>query len=123
MHRAFGVIANVFALSMFASVVAADEAAEKYIKDAAPLMHHSCASLGGKFKDDKERIIEVVKLMVAVTLYNREIVITDYASTDEEKQVLREKFAARLKRGCDEDPNALLAGVVDRAVVHALKTD
>ena len=101
----------------------ADEAAQKLIDGALPLMHHSCESVVEETGGNHERIDEVVRALTAVSVYNRGIVITDYAKTDAEKDVLREKFIVAVKKGCKSDPQALLAGVIDDAVVFALSSN
>ena len=86
-------------------------------------MHHSCESVVEETAGNHERIDEVVRALTAVSVYNRGIVITDYAKTDAEKDVLREKFIVAVKKGCKADPKALLAGVIDDAVVFALSSN
>lgn len=129
-HRVFSMrymqilSAGALAFSLFgAGISLADDAAEKYVKQAASVLHHSCASLGEESREGEARILKVIEMMAAISFYNREVDIADFARTDEEKADLKKKFFTDLKRGCDQDPDALLAGVVDRAVVYALTTE
>ncbi len=98
----------------------ADASAEKYVDDALPLMHHSCASVVDEANGDEEYIEMAVRAMVAVSLYNRDIAISRFTISEEKKTALRDKFVEALNKGCEEDNDALLAGVIDDAVVHAL---
>ena len=101
----------------------ADPGAEMYIDRAQEILHHSCASLAEETSGDELQMNMVVGLMVAVSLYNREIDITDFSRTDEENAALSSKFVAAVKKDCEEDADSLLAGVVDRAIVHILTTE
>ena len=98
----------------------ADASAEKYVDDALPLMYHSCTSVVDEANGDEEYIEMAVRAMVAVSLYNRDVEISRFTISEEKKTALRDKFVAALKKGCEKDHDALLAGVVDDAVVHAL---
>jgi hypothetical protein len=98
----------------------ADAEAEKYVDDALPLMYHTCQSVVDESNGDNAYVDKVVRALVAVSLYNREIDIAKFAKTDADKAKLRDKFIAELADGCKHDNNALLAGVIDEAVADTL---
>ena len=98
----------------------ADEAAAKLVEDALPFMYHSCKSVVDEADGDNAYIEKVVRALTAVTLYNHEIVISEYVKTEDEKTALRDRFVEALGKQCEADPEALLAGVIDDAVVSAL---
>ena len=102
---------------------AADSGAEMYIDRAQDILHHSCASLVSEANGDTQQIESVVRLMVAVSLYNRDVDISEFAKTEDEKEALKGKFIDAVKKGCEADGDSLLAGIVDQAVVHALTTE
>jgi hypothetical protein len=102
------------------TAVQADEEAEKYVDDALPLMYHSCASVVEEAAGDNAYIDKVVRALTAVSLYNRDVQISEFEISDEAKNALHDKFVAVLKKGCEADKDALLAGVVDDAVADAL---
>jgi hypothetical protein len=104
----------------FSASARADAEAEKYIDDALPLMYHTCQSVVDESNGDNAYVDKVVRALVAVSLYNREIDITKFASSDADKAKLRDKFIAELADGCEDDKNALLAGVIDEAVADTL---
>ena len=104
----------------FSASARADAEAEKYIDDALPLMYHTCQSVVDESNGDNAYVDKVVRAMVAVSLYNREIDIAKFASSDADKAKLRDKFIAELADGCEDDKNALLAGVIDEAVADTL---
>ncbi|MGI9483394.1 MAG: hypothetical protein ACR2OR_13665 [Hyphomicrobiales bacterium] len=86
-------------------------------------MHYSCASLVDEAGKDEERILNVVRLMVGVSLHNRQIDITSYKLDDAEKKEIKARFIEMLKEGCAEDKHALLAGIVDESVKKILVDD
>ena len=106
----------------FSASARADAEAEKYIDDALPLMYHTCQSVVDESNGDNAYVDKVVRALVAVSLYNREIDITKYAKSDADKRALRDKFVEDLAEGCKKDKNSLLAGVIDSAVADTLSS-
>lgn len=105
---------------LLSTAVRADAEAEKYVDDALPLMYHTCQSVVDESNGNNEYVDKVLRAMVAVSLYNREVDIEKFAKSDADKTKLRDKFIAELVEGCTEDKSALLAGVVDDAVADTL---
>jgi hypothetical protein len=108
-----------FLLALNAPVFA-DAEAEKYVDEALPLMYHSCKSVVEEAAGDNAYIENVIRALAAVSLYNRDVQISQFEISDEAKNVLHDKFVAGLKAGCEADNDALLAGVIDKAVSEAL---
>jgi hypothetical protein len=102
------------------SLVLADAEAEKYVEDALPLMYHSCKSVVEEAAGDNAYIDKVIRALVAVSLYNRDVEISRFEISADAKTALHDKFVALLKAGCEADHDALLAGVIDNAVSDAL---
>lgn len=102
------------------AVASADPAAEKYIDDALPLMYHSCKSVVEEASGDQAYIEKVVRSLVAVSLYNRDVDMARFEISEEKKDTLHDKFVEALKKGCEADKDSLLAGVIDHAVADAL---
>src|SRR5262245_1848099 len=98
----------------------ADPLAEIYVDDAMPLMYHSCKSVVEEAAGDEGYIDKVVRALVGMSLYNRKIDMAMFESNDEAVTAMHDKFVAALKKGCEEDTDALLAGVIDNAVAEAL---
>ncbi len=105
---------------LFSTAVLADAEAEKYVDDALPLTYHTCQSVVDESNGDEAYVDTVVRALVALSLYNREVDIEQYAKSDADKAGLRDKFIAKMAEGCKDDPNALLAGVIDEAVAETL---
>ncbi|WP_170325983.1 hypothetical protein [Ruegeria arenilitoris] len=118
----FNPVHIIASAALFAApgIALADEEAEQMMKEALPVMYHTCASVIEEANGNDEYVLEVVGKMTALSLYNRQVNIEDHASTDEDKAALRETFLAALTEGCAGDENALLGGVVDNAVKTTL---
>ncbi|SDE71682.1 hypothetical protein [Ruegeria marina] len=115
-------IAAVAAVALTASSASAQMDAEmSRILDAAmPYMHHSCESVLANYGEDENQVAEIVRLMVAVSLFNREYNIEAMFPDETERATLKDKFTAALEEKCEADPNTLLAGAVDAAVEDAV---
>jgi hypothetical protein len=61
-------------------------------------------------------MLHAVRMMVAVSLSNRNIDLTTYDLDDAKKEEIKAKFLSMLEDGCASDSNALLAGIVDHSV-------
>jgi hypothetical protein len=120
MKNGISIFAGLIFAFAHATAVKADAEAEKYVDDALPLMYHTCASVVEESDGKTEYVDKVIRALLAVSLYNREIDISKYAKTDEDKTELQKKFASELGEACEKDNNALLAGVIDDAVVEVL---
>ena len=113
-------LAATIALAANSHIVSADEVADQMVQDALPLMYHTCSSVVDETDGDEAMIVDVVGKMVALVFINRNIDIAQYAKTDEEKATVRADFIEALRAGCENDRDALLAGVVDGSVKSTL---
>lgn len=120
MRSFVSVIAAPLLVLSYGANAQADAEAEKYVDDALPQMYHSCASVVEESNGDSAYVDKVIRSLVAVSLYNREVDISKHVTTEAEKTALQEKFAAALGEACKKDNNALLAGAVDSAVESVL---
>jgi len=120
MSRLWIVAVAVPALQFAVTAAFADPAAEKMVDDALPYMYHSCESVVEEAAGDEGYIDKAVRAMVAVSLYNRDVEMATFEVSDESKTAMHDKFVAALKKGCEEDHKALLAGIIDHAVADAL---
>lgn len=98
----------------------ADATAEQYVDDALPLIYHSCTSVVEEGSGDDAYIDKVVRALVAVSLYNHNVNASMFEISEEQETALHDKFVEALKKGCEKDRDALLAGVIDQAVAQAL---
>jgi hypothetical protein len=116
--RTFTIVAACMAAASAAAQV--DEEMNRILDEAMPYMHHSCESVINNYGDDEEKIAEIVRLMVAVSLFNREIDIEKQIPDEAERASLKDEFVEALEDVCEADPDALLAGAVDIAVKDAV---
>jgi hypothetical protein len=103
-----------------ANTAHADEEMDAIIEQAMPHMHYSCASIIADYPDDEEAVAEIVRLMVAVSLFNRGIDVEKEIPDEANRTTLKDEFMAALEDACKADPDALLAGAVDVAVKDAV---
>jgi hypothetical protein len=116
--RTIAIVAGCLAATGAAAQV--DEEMNRILDEAMPYMHHSCESVMNNYGDDEEKIAESVRLMVAVSLFNREIDIEKQIPDEAERASLKDEFVEALEEACEADPDALLAGAVDTAVKDAV---
>jgi len=98
----------------------ADEEMDRILNEAMPHMHHSCESILANYPDDEEAVAEIVRLMVAVSLFNREFDVVKEIPDEAQRETLRVEFIDRLEQVCEADPDTLLAGAVDIATKDAI---
>jgi hypothetical protein len=116
--RTFTIVAACMAAASAAAQV--DEEMNRILDEAMPYMHHSCESIILNYGDDEDKVAEIVRLMVAVSLFNREIDIEKQIPDEAERASLKDEFVEALEDVCEADPDALLAGAVDTAVKDAV---
>jgi hypothetical protein len=116
--RTFTIVAACMAAASAAAQV--DEEMNRILDEAMPYMHHSCESIILNYGDDEDKVAEIVRLMVAVSLFNREIDIEKQIPDEAERASLKDEFVEALEEACEADPDALLAGAVDTAVKDAV---
>lgn len=98
----------------------AEEDAETMLDAAMEYMHHSCESVLESYPDDNGAVLEIVRQMAFVSLYNREIDVFALVPDEAERDALKDEFTEELEDACDDDPGRLLAGAVDDAVKNTL---
>ena len=107
---------GVACLVAFCGIAQAQEDIEATINAAMPHMHHSCASILETYPDDEEAVVQIVREMAYVSLYNRQIDVLALVPDEAERDGLRDEFTEELEDACDDDPGRLLAGAVDEAI-------
>lgn len=122
MIRAFSPLAAATAcLVAFGGTVHADEIMDEIIATAQPYMHLSCGSVLDTYGDDEAQVVEIVRLMAMVSLYNRQIDILAELPEEKDRDKLKDEFVEELEDACDDDPGMLLAGAVDLAVKETME--
>ena len=121
MSRDFSIaMCAALASMMVASLTfAQDKKPEDYLKKAEPFMNLSCQALVDTYGDNAEEMGDIVELMVAVSVINRQIDITKFLANDDDKAEFGQFLQVAVTTLCEEDVHSLLAGNVDRVVAFA----
>lgn len=94
---------------------------EWYLEQARPHLHHSCESAWQEVRHDQDKLIEMIGVISAVSFYNHDFNIERLRALSDEKQdVLQREFYEEIGDHCRENSQALLAGVVDDALIGAI---
>lgn len=114
---------NIFLVSsLFAFTANAEEqkTVEDYINDARPYLHLSCELSWQKSGPNDDEYINIINRLVAISYINHDFdvaLVNNAPEADQER--LRKIFYDEVGKRCEERPQRLLAGVVDRALVTA----
>ncbi len=108
-------------LSIMVSSVthAQSDEAKDYLKAAEPYLTLSCQALVDTYGDDEKQMEEIITLMTAVSVINRQIDITKLLPDEADKKEFSEFMEKALMAQCEDDVDSLIAGNVDRAVAYA----
>ena len=116
-------MASSFATAAFlvtSSAAHADEEAERLFNEAMPQMYHTCNSLMELADGDEAVAVDVLGKIATISIYMRQIDFESFSFSDAQKKEVEKRFYLTISDGCAEDPDALLAGIVDDAVKAAL---
>ena len=93
---------------------------EEYIVMARPYLHLSCEGAWNEANQEADPYIEIVNKISAIGFINHELDIEEVnAQPAEEVEALSIAFYNHIGRLCRDNPNNLLAGVVERALLYA----
>ena len=124
--RCISVLAAV-ALFAFAPMASASDnaakeylTAEEYIELARPYLHLSCEAAWAMVNEDPDGYIEIVDKVSAIGFLNHDLDINEvYDHPEKDIETLRVEYYTAVGDFCRENPNNLLAGVVERALLQA----
>jgi len=89
---------------------------EDVVAEAAPVLHHTCRTIVDAHPDDNAAIDADIRKMVALSVANRGIDLSNPPLSDETREEIRAEFADELGDRCARDDDAALFGVVDGVV-------
>jgi hypothetical protein len=93
---------------------------DDYINAASPNLHNSCESAWAASGEDAEKYVAMINSFVAIIFINHDFNVQRIADAPEEDQEkLKVLFYNEIGKRCAEDPQKLLAGVVERSLVFA----
>ena len=94
--------------------------AEEYIELARPYLHLSCEAAWALANEDADAYVAIVDKVSAIGFLNHDLDINEvYEHSEAEVETLRIDFYTSTGDFCRENPNLLLAGVVERALLQA----
>jgi len=102
------------------AIGAQEKTIDDYINEARPYLHQSCESAWAASKENGEEYVAIINRFVATVFINHDF---DIKRIDEappaDQEELRVIFYNAIGKRCEEDPQKLLAGVVERSLVFA----
>lgn len=99
---------------------AQEKSIDEYLDDARPYLHHSCESAWAATGENGDEYIAIINRFVAVIFINHDFdvkQIEEAPKADQER--LQVTFYNEVGRICTENPQTLLAGVVEQSLVNA----
>ena len=113
--------ALIATLAITTPLTAQEISAEETLHDAQSYLHLTCNSLNETFGNDEDAMLDVIGLMIAVSLNNRQIDFTTLDLTQTETAEIQAEFADQIGDACADDADALMAGIVDRTVAELVQ--
>lgn len=99
-----------------------EKSIDDYLNDARPYLHHSCESAWAATGESAEEYIAIINQFVAVIFINHDFDVSQIAEAPEADQKrLQVMFYDEVGKRCAEDPQRLLAGIVERSLVYAFE--
>ena len=125
--RQFAVVFSVLVLLACLQLAGAENesskeylTAEEYIELARPYLHLSCEAAWALANEDADAYVAIVDKVSAIGFLNHDLDINEvYEHSEAEVETLRIDFYTSTGDFCRENPNLLLAGVVERALLQA----
>jgi len=123
----FALLLTTAALVLFALVPAARAQApaetltvEQYVEQARPYLDLSCERAWTSVEGEGQAYIDIINKIAPIGFINHGFDVAKLeALPAEELQALKVEYYNEIGRLCREDPQSLLAGVVERALVSA----
>lgn len=109
-------------MGVYGSPVSAgqEKSIDAYLDDARPYLHHSCESAWAATGESAEDYIAIINQFVGVIFINHDFDVSEIAEAPEADQKrLQVLFYDEVGKRCSEDPQRLLAGVVEWSLVYA----
>ena len=97
-----------------------EKSIDDYLDDARPYLHHSCESAWEATGESAEEYVAIINRFVGVVFINYDFDVNQIAEAPEADQKrLQMLFYNEVGKRCSEDPERLLAGIVEGSLVYA----
>jgi len=97
-----------------------EKSIDDYLDDARPYLHHSCESAWTATGESAEEYVAIINRFVGVIFINHDFDVSEIAEAPEADQKrLQMLFYNEVGKRCSENPERLLAGIVEGSLVYA----
>ena len=113
-----GVLLSAYGHSIFAGE---EKAIEQYIEEARPYLHLSCQGAWDASGEDPDEYVAIMNRFVSIAFINHDFDIQRiYDAPQSDQDELSVLFYNEIGRRCKENPQRLLAGIVENSLEYAL---
>lgn len=94
---------------------------EQYIEEAQPYLHLSCQGAWDASGEDPDEYVAIMNRFVSIAFINHDFNVQRiYEAPQADQDELSVLFYNEIGRRCEENPQRLLAGIVERSLEFAL---
>jgi hypothetical protein len=113
-----GVLLSAYGHSIFAGE---EKAIEQYIEEARPCLHLSCQGAWDASGEDPDEYVAIMNRFVSIAFINHDFDMQRiYDAPQSDQDELSVLFYNEIGRRCKENPQRLLAGIVENSLEYAL---
>ena len=113
-----GVLLCAYGHSIFAGE---EKAIEQYIEEARPYLHLSCQGAWDASGEDPDEYVAIMNRFVSIAFINHDFDMQRiYDAPQSDQDELSVLFYNEIGRRCKENPQRLLAGIVENSLEYAL---
>mgnify|MGYP003573696985 FL=1 len=113
-----GLLLSSFTCSLFAGE---EKTIEQYVEEAQPYLHLSCQGAWDASGEDPDEYVAIMNTFVSIAFINHDFDVERiYSAPQADQDELSVLFYDEIGQRCEEHPDRLLAGIVERSLESAL---
>ena len=113
-----GLLLSSFTYSLFAGE---EKTIEQYVEEARPYLHLSCQGAWDASGEDPDEYVAIMNTFVSIAFINHDFDVERiYSAPQADQDELSVLFYNEIGQRCEEHPDRLLAGIVERSLESAL---
>ena len=113
-----GLLLSSFTCSLFAGE---EKTIEQYVEEAQPYLHLSCQGAWDASGEDPDEYVAIMNRFVSIAFINHDFDVERiYSAPQADQDELSVLFYNEIGQRCEEHPDRLLAGIVERSLESAL---
>ena len=113
-----GLLLSSFTYSLFAGE---EKTIEQYVEEARPYLHLSCQGAWDASGEDPDEYVAIMNRFVSIAFINHDFDVERiYSAPQADQDELSVLFYNEIGQRCEEHPDRLLAGIVERSLESAL---